>query len=107
MEKRLRDYLYEQAHQVHVINPACIKAFAKSKLSRHKTDDVDALLIAEYASKNDLRPYIPRDPTLKELRALYRCLQNLKKQQTQVCNFLENDHCLPKSVQKIYKKLAI
>jgi transposase len=103
----IADYLYEQDHQVHIVNPACIKAFAKSKLSRHKTDEVDALLIAEYASKNDLRDYKPKDPALKELRSLYRCSQNLKQQQTQVSNFLENEQCLPKSVQRIYKNLGI
>lgn len=103
----MADYLYEQDHQVHIVNPACIKAFAKSKLSRHKTDEVDALLIAEYARQNDLRAYKPKDPALKELRSLYRCSQNLKQQQTQISNFLENEQCLPKSVQKIYKNLAI
>ncbi|AIL13643.1 hypothetical protein IM40_09360 (plasmid) [Candidatus Paracaedimonas acanthamoebae] len=34
--EKLADYLYEQGHQVHIVNPACIKAFARSKLSRHK-----------------------------------------------------------------------
>ncbi|OJX04473.1 MAG: hypothetical protein BGO76_05220 [Caedibacter sp. 38-128] len=74
-------------------------------MSRHKTDDVDAHLIAEYASKNELRAYKPKDPALKELRSLYRCLQNLKQQQTQVGNFLENKDCLPKSVEKVYQNL--
>jgi transposase len=99
------DYLYERRHDVHVINPACIKAYARSKLSRHKTDDVDALLIAEYASKNDLRLYKPQEPALKELRCLYRCSQNLKEQKTQVSNYLENKDCLPKSAQKVYLRL--
>lgn len=103
--EKVADYLYECGHDVHVINPTCIKAFAKSKLSRHKTDDVDALLIAEYASKNELRLYKPQEPALKELRCLYRCSQNLKEQQTQVSNYLENKDCLPKSVQKVYLKL--
>ena len=104
--EKVADYLYEHDHEVHIVNPACIKAFARSRLSRHKTDEVDALLIAEYARKNDLRAYKPKDPLLKELRALYRCLQNLKQQQTQVRNFLENEQSLPKSVQRTYKSLA-
>lgn len=33
--EKLADYLYAEGHGVHIINPACIKAFAKSKLSRH------------------------------------------------------------------------
>jgi hypothetical protein len=103
--EKVADYLYECGHDVHVINPSCIKAFARSKLSRHKTDDVDALLIAEYASKNDLRLYKPQEPALKEMKCLYRCSQNLKEQQTQVSNYLEKKDCLPKNVQKVYQKL--
>jgi transposase len=103
--EEIADYLYEQGHDVHVVNPACIKAFAKSKLNRHKTDEVDSLLIAEYASKNTLRLYCPRDPVYKELRALYRCSQNLKSQCTQVSNFLENKNRLPKSVSMAYQQL--
>lgn len=103
--EEIADYLYEQGHDVYVVNPACIKAFAKSKLNRHKTDEVDSLLIAEYASKNTLRLYSPRDPTYKELRALYRCSQNLKSQCTQVSNFLENKNRLPKSVLLVYQQL--
>jgi transposase len=104
--EKIADYLYEQGLQVHVVNPACIKAFGKSKLNRHKTDEVDSLLIAEYASKNELKSYKPKEPVLKELRSLYRCLQNLKEQQTQARNFLENEQCLPESVHNIYKNLA-
>jgi transposase len=105
--ERIADYLYEQGNEVHVVNPACIKAFAKSKLNRHKTDEVDSLLIAEYASKNDLRPYCPINPLLKELRSLYRCSQNLKHQYIQVANFLENKDRLPESVNSVYEHLKI
>jgi transposase len=101
----IADYLYEQCHEVHVVNPACIKAFAKSKLNRHKTDEVDSFLIAEYASKNELRLYYPRNPIFKELKSLYRCSQNLKQQLSQVTNFLENQDRLPKSVSAVYQKL--
>lgn len=101
----IADYLYEQGHEVHVVNPACIKSFAKSKLNRHKTDQVDSFLIAEYASKNELRLYCPRNPIFKELKSLYRCSQNLKHQQSQVTNFLENQERLPKSVAEVYQKL--
>lgn len=86
---KLADYLFSKGYQVHVINPACIKAFAKSKLSRHKTDALDTFLIAEFASKNDLRPYIPKDPVYKELQSFYRCIQSLKLHHLQVSNLLE------------------
>ena len=70
------------------------------------TDEVDSLLIAEFASKNDLRLYKPKDPVIKELRALYKCSQNLKSQKVQAINYLENEESLPKSVKSIYKKLV-
>ena len=41
------DYLFAQKHDVNIVNPACINAFAKTKLSRHKTDKVDSKIIAQ------------------------------------------------------------
>jgi transposase len=43
--ERLADFLYNKGYEVNIVNPLCIKAFSKSKLSRHKTDEVDAMLI--------------------------------------------------------------
>ena len=72
----LAQHLYEQKHQVYVVNPVCIKAFAKSKLIRTKTDTVDAYVIALYANLTELNPYKPPSPEYKELKALHRCLYN-------------------------------
>lgn len=104
--KSFADFLYNNHHEVSVVNPACINAFAKSKLSRHKTDKVDSMIIAEYASKNDLIQYVPKNPILQELQDLYRCMQNLKEQYLQTQNYLENKKYLPKSVCSSYTKLA-
>jgi transposase len=41
-------FLHEAGHKVSVVNPAAIKAFAQSRLSRAKTDRVDAELIARF-----------------------------------------------------------
>src|SRR2546423_2219228 len=38
-------FLHEAGHTVSVINPGAVKAFAGSRLSRTKTDRVDAALI--------------------------------------------------------------
>jgi transposase len=40
--------LYESGHQVSIVNPARIAAFAKSRLARTKTDQADAALIAHF-----------------------------------------------------------
>jgi transposase len=49
-------YLYDHNHRVSVINPAAIKAFAASRLSRTKTDRVDAELIARFCLANSRPP---------------------------------------------------
>ena len=100
------NYLFKQNHQVSIVNPACINAYAKSKLSRHKTDKVDSKIIAEYASKYELKPYIPTDPAILELRNLYNCIENLNTQYRKFQNYLESREHLCSGVIKIYEKLC-
>jgi transposase len=102
----LADFLYCKGFEISVVNPLCIKSYAKSKLSRHKTDEVDAMLIAEFALKNDLVAYKPKDPILKEIQALYRCLKSLKEQYVQSTNHLENRSTLPRSVINAWENIA-
>lgn len=101
----IADYLYNQGHKVSIVNPKCIHAFAKSKLSRHKNDKIDSYIIADYASKYELRLYKPADLLMSKLRGLYNCRKNLEKQNRQIVNFLESEEHLPKEVCKTYKKL--
>ena len=100
------DYLFAQKHDVSIVNPACINAFAKSKLSRHKTDKVDSKIIAQYASNYKLKPYIPTEPVILKLRSLYNCIQNLENQYRQVQNYLEGKKHLASAVIKVYEKLS-
>ena len=44
----LAEFLFERKYSVSIINPACIKHYAQSRLKRHKTDKIDSTLIAEY-----------------------------------------------------------
>jgi transposase len=104
--EKIADYLYFHKYDVSIVNPFRIKAYANSKLSRHKTDMVDASLIAEFANVNDVKLYKPRSKELKELNSLYRCLQSLKKLKTEAGNHLECKDCLPKSVIKIWEKIV-
>lgn len=103
---KVANFLFQHNHEVSIVNPACIKAFSRSRLKRHKTDEVDSMLIAEYASKNTLKNYKPQEPHLIELRVLYRCTQNLKKQHTQISHLLEGKDYLPESVFSCYKRLV-
>jgi transposase len=52
----LATYLHEQDHPVSVVNPAAIKAYAQSHLSRTKTDRVDAARSLASAANADRQP---------------------------------------------------
>ena len=101
----IADFLYNNGHEVHVVNPVCIKAFAKSKLIRTKTDAVDAYIIAQYASITELMPYKPKSSAVKELKALHRCLDDLKGQYVQISNHLEHKEHIPYPVTSTWKRL--
>jgi transposase len=103
---KIADFLYAKNHEVYVVNPLSIHAFAKSMLSRNKTDEADAVIIAEYISKMPAKVYKPCDDSNHELRYLYRCLDDLKSQYIQVNNHLEDKAILPKAVIKTWNKLA-
>lgn len=70
-------YLHERGHTVSVINPAAIKAFAASRLSRTKTDRVDAELIARFCLAQEPPEWKPPAAELRELQALVRRLESL------------------------------
>ena len=89
--EELARFLYDKGYTVLVLNPAQVKYFAKSKLSRAKTDKKDARLIAEFALMHeDLRAWAPLPASQEKLRELYRCLSRLKEDRTQQLNRLES-----------------
>jgi transposase len=77
----LAEFLVARGFHVSVVNPAQVAAFAKSELSRAKTDKADAKLIARYALA--MRPplWIPPPPEIRELQALLRRLESLLEMQ--------------------------
>lgn len=99
----LVDYCYNHGIIVGVINPLQIKSFARTKLSRHKTDKVDASIIAEYGSKFEVRSYKPITEARKELRALYRCSLSIQEQITYCINQLEHRTSLPAAVIQVWE----
>ena len=73
----LATYLHDAGHAVSVVNPAAIKAYAQSRLSRTKTDRVDATLIAGFCAERRPPAWRPPAPELRELQALGRRLEAL------------------------------
>jgi transposase len=89
--ENLARFLYDKGYTVLVLNPAQVKYFGKSKLSRAKTDKKDARLIAEFVLTNqDLKPWVPLAPNQEKLRELFRCLVRLKEDRVQQLNRLES-----------------
>ena len=78
----LAAYLHEQDHLVSVVNPAAIKAYAQSHLSRTKTDRVDASLIAGFCGERKPPAWRPPEPEVQELQALVRRLESLIEMRT-------------------------
>lgn len=79
----LASFLVQQGKTVHVANPAQVKYFGKSQLSRTKTDRTDAKLIAQFATSQQagakpMLPWTPPTPAQRTLRALVERLDDLK-----------------------------
>ncbi len=87
----LAEFLAEQGVHVSVINPAKIHAFAKSELSRAKTDKADAKLIALWASRqgDELPAWKPPPRHIRELQALLRRVEDLLEIQQMERNRLD------------------
>jgi len=84
----IAEVLYAGGSRVSVVNPARIKAFASSRLSRQKTDKADAQLIALFCRSQLPDAWTPPDPAQHELRAMVRHLQDLKDIRQQQLNRL-------------------
>lgn len=84
------DYFQQLSVKITVANPAQIKAFGKSCLSRTKTDQVDAKLIAFYSAR--MLPSATPKPSeeLRELKKLVRYLDSLIEQRAHQKNQLES-----------------
>jgi len=82
-------HLHTAGHTVSVVNPAAIKAFAGSRLSRTKTDKVDAELIARFCVAQQPAAWTPPAPEVRQLQALVRRLESLVEMRTMESNRLE------------------
>jgi transposase len=72
------------------VNPAAIKAYAQSHLSRTKNDRVDAALIAGFCAERHPPAWAPPAPELRELQALVRRLESLVEMRTMEQNRLSS-----------------
>jgi transposase len=86
----LAEFLYEKGHNISVVNPARIKAYANSKLRRNKTDKADAQLIADYCQREKPALWSPPEACFRDLQALERHLEDLQSMLQQERNRLKS-----------------
>lgn len=84
----LAAWLHDAGHQVSVVNPAVIHAYAGAQLARSKTDRIDAELIARFTATQRPAAWTPPAPEIRQLQALVRRLDALQGMRTQEANRL-------------------
>jgi transposase len=72
------EWLHQAGYRLSVVNPARIHAYSASQLKRHKTDAVDAELIADFCRTQQPPLWTPPSAAERELRALVRHRDDLK-----------------------------
>lgn len=82
----LATYLHEAGHVVSVVNPARIKKFGESELSRTKTDKADSRLIARFCERMNPTAWQPEPSEIRTLQALGRRRDALVAMRTQELN---------------------
>ena len=93
--------LVDAGHQVSLLNPAIIHHYAKSRLSRAKTDPVDADVIADYTAKEHPPAWTPLPREVRDLQALVRRLDALLGMHTEERNRAQAGALTPAVQQSI------
>lgn len=103
----IADYLFAEQFKVSIVNPLQIKNFARAKLSRNKTDKLDAAVIADYCEKMKPAIFESRSDEQKELKELSNLLDMLKGQYTQLSNQLDSarSETARRALRKLLKNL--
>jgi len=93
--------LHDAGHVVSIVNPAVLKAFRQSTLTRTKNDRTDAQLLARYAALHHPKAWVPPSPELRELQALARRLESLLQLRQQESNRLASAERSPLVAESI------
>lgn len=83
-------YLYQQGHQVSMVNPARIKKYAESQLQRNKHDKLDTRTIADFCRTQEPALWAPPAPQKRLLQEMVRRLNGLIKEQSRESNRLQS-----------------
>lgn len=107
----LATYLYDAGFQVVVLNPAHVKAHAKSMASVHKTDKKDSFVIAHFGSVMPCESWQPAPLEVRQLKdliarhdALSADLQR-EKNRLEKAEFTETSEIVMRSLQSMIIEL--
>jgi transposase len=98
--------LHQAGYVVSVVNPARIKAYGDSRLSRNKTDAADASLIAEFCRTQVPLAWTPPAPEVLTLRRLARHLDDLQAMRQQEVNRQASGKLTATIVQRLEAHIA-
>lgn len=102
----LAKFLHEAGFTVSVVNPARVKAYGQSELSRAKTDKADARLITRFAKAQPPRPWTPPPAERKKLQSLARHRDALLADRRRHQNRLDGaDPAVAASLRRMVKAL--
>lgn len=87
--EEVAQFFASQAFKVSVVNPAQIKAYGTSRLTRSKTDTIDAKLIADFCAERQPAIWQARSEEEVVLRALVLRLEALQTMRIQESNRLD------------------
>lgn len=90
-ERPLVRMLFEAGIRVSVVNPAMVRAFAKSEGIKAKTDPIDAKILLKFGQDKDLRLSMPLSPNIEKLAALLDRRTHLSESITREKNRLEKE----------------
>lgn len=85
----LANYLFELGYKVSIVNPAQVKGFGQSELSRTKSDKADARLIARFCKAMTPKAWQPKPKYIRVLQSWVRRLEELQDIHQQENNRLE------------------
>jgi transposase len=101
------EHLHAAGHTVSVINPARLKAFSQATLTRTKTDQTDAALLAEFCRTQQPAAWTPPPAAQRELRALVRRRESLLALRQAEANRLSSGEDSPAVQRSLEQVLAV
>lgn len=103
----LAHFLHEAGHSVSVVNPQRIKAYARSRLIRNKTDPLDADVIADFCQACQPPAWVPTPPEMRELQEFFCQYDALQDAITQTKNRLQSGFQSPLVLKQLQAQLDL